>query len=350
MKLIIFAGGAGTRLWPISRQNSPKQFEKLKESKSTLQMAVDRVRCFGMENIYISTNEKYEHLVKEQIPDLFEDHLMLEPAKRDLAAAVGLALFRLKNKSFSGTVAVLWSDHFVEYPEKFQQALYKSEKLINKNPNRFIFLAEQPRFPNENLGWMKIGDELSNEVYSFEGWKYRPEKALCEKMFASGNWLWNPGYFIFNIDFVLNLYKKHNPKMYDDLQRIVENEHLISEVYPKLEAMHFDKAILEKIDSDEAVVMKVDFGWSDPGTLYALKETLEPDLERNYTKGNVISTEDKDCLIYNEEDDKLVVTHGLDGIMVVNTDDVTFICHKDQISNMHRVLEKLKKEDLENYL
>ena len=350
MKLIIFAGGAGTRLWPISRRNSPKQFEKLKGTESTLQMALKRVEDFGLENIYISTNEKYANLVQEQLPDLKNNHIILEPAKRDLTAAVGLALFRLKKQGFSGTVAILWSDHFVDHPENFRDALKKAKNLVELAPERFVFLAESPRFANENLGWMKVGEKLEEDVYSFGGWKYRPNVSLCDKMFASGNWLWNPGYFVFNIDFVLELYKKHVPLIYDALTRIIEDESKINEIYPKIDSIHFDKAILEKIDLEEAVVLKVELGWSDPGTLYALKETLEPNGEKNFNKGRVVDRNNKDCLIFNEEQDKLVAVAGLDGVMVVNTKDVLFVCHKNEITHIKKILDKIEEGGMEEYL
>jgi len=142
MKLIIFAGGAGTRLWPISRVNSPKQFEKLVGTRSTLQMAIERVMPFGIENIIISTNKRYKNLVKKQLPEISGSQLFLEPEKRDLAAAVGLSLARLKKQGYSGTIAVLWSDHFVKKPENFREALRKGEKIVENNQDRLVFLAE----------------------------------------------------------------------------------------------------------------------------------------------------------------------------------------------------------------
>ncbi|HRH23626.1 MAG TPA: sugar phosphate nucleotidyltransferase, partial [Candidatus Magasanikbacteria bacterium] len=150
MHFLIFAGGAGTRLWPISRSKSPKQFEKLKDEKSTLQMAVERILPLGLNHIYISTNSRYVDLVQKQVPGIPSDHVMSEPARRDLAAAVLLGLLRLKQKGISGTVALLWADHFMERPDNFRTALLRAEELISENNNRFIFLVEKPRFPNHN--------------------------------------------------------------------------------------------------------------------------------------------------------------------------------------------------------
>ncbi len=350
MKLIIFAGGAGTRLWPISRRRTPKQFEKLKSDRSTLQMACDRVKEFGRDNIYISTNQDYEQLILDQLPDFKKDNILFEPARRDLAPAVGLALMRLKKQGFSGTVTLLWSDHFVDYPDRFTAALKRARSLVEDDPDKIVFLAEKPRFANENLGWIKVGAELESDIHAFEGWKYRPDLVLCEKMLASGSWLWNPGYFVFNIDFVLSLYEKHVPQTHAKLTQIIADESKLEQIYPQLEPLHFDKAILEKIEASEALVLKVNLGWSDPGTLYALKETLQPDPEKNFYRGKVVSRQDKDCLIYSEEDEKLVATAGLEGIMVVNTKDVLFVCHKDEITNIKKMLKKIERQGMDHYL
>jgi len=350
MNILIFAGGAGTRLWPLSRTVSPKQFETLKDNTSTLQMAIERIRPFGLDNVYISTNDTYIDLVKEQIPDMSANHIMGEPARRDLAAAVGLALLRLKKQGVSGPLSMLWADHFMDHSDQFRDALQKAETLIIENPDRFIFLAEHARFANHNLGWIHVGDEIGDNVYQFEAWKYRPELLACQDMFESGSWFWNPGYFVFDIDFVLDLYRHHQPDMFASLDSMVNGHADIQTEYEKLDALSFDNAIVEKVSADQAVVLKVNLGWSDPGTLYALKEAFEPDITKNYTQGNVVEIDNEDCFIFNEEEKKLVSTIGLKGMVVVNTKDATLVCHKDDVPRVKELLAKMKNKGLETYL
>ncbi len=350
MHFLIFAGGAGTRLWPISRSKSPKQFEKLKDSKSTLQMAIERIAPFGLDQVYISTGDHYIDLVAAQVPELPRDHILGEPARRDLAAAVLLALLRLKKDGVTGTVALLWADHFMDRPENFRAALTRAEELIGENPNRFVFLAEEPRFANHNLGWIKLGNAVGDGTYFFEGWKYRPEFALCEKMFASGVWKWNPGYFVVDLDFVLRLYEQHQPELYEHVLRMVAGDIDLATEYATLPALSFDTAIIEKVAPSEAVVLPVSLGWSDPGTLYALKEALHTAPEHNVLVGNTYELDTTDSLIFNEEPHKLVSVIGLEGMVVVNTKDALLVCHKDRVPDIKTLLAKLSEDGKESYL
>lgn len=350
MHFLIFAGGAGTRLWPISRSRSPKQFGRLKDDQSTLQMAVERISPFGLENIYISTNARYADLVQDQVPQIGADHIMSEPARRDLAAAVLLGLLRLKQKGISGTIALLWADHFMERPDNFRAALLRAEALITEDKNRFIFLAEKPRFPNHNLGWIQIGEEIKEGVFAFEGWKYRPELGECKEMFDSGLWQWNTGYFVTDIDFLLGLYETHQPELYDALSAMVAGERDLESGYGTLPALSFDTAIIEKTDPSQAVVLPVDLGWSDPGTLYALKEALHTAPAHNVSIGNTYQVDSVDSFIFNDEPHKLVSVIGLEGMIVVNTKDALLVCHKDQVPDIKKLLSELEQNGKENYL
>jgi len=346
MKLVIFAGGIGTRLWPLSRENSPKQFDKIFFGKSTLQLAVERVKpVFGLRNIYIQTVKNFKNLIKGQIPNLPKENILIEPMRRNLAPAVCLSAIELKKRGYSGPMALLWADHLMENPWEFTKALQIGENLIKKDSDRFVFLGERPRFANNNLGWIKVGRKISSikdiDFFSFKGWKYKPKVAECDRMFKAGNFYWNPGYFITSVNFLIDQYKKLAPRIF---------KNVAGDKYHQAEAIHFDKAIAEKVDFSKAVVIKTNMGWSDPGTLYALKEALEENKQANVTKGLVTFLNTEDSLIYNLEKGKLVTTVGLKGVVVVNTTDAIIVVSKDEVINVTNLVKKLKEEGKEKYL
>lgn len=354
MKILIFAGGHGTRLWPLSRKNSPKQFDPIFDGKSTLQLTIERVRAIaGIESVYVSTNIKFKKLIETQVPDLPSGNLFLEPERRDLAAAVGLSFMKLKEQGVNEPVAIVWADHIMEEVNEFREAIKIGEKLIIDNPNRFVYLAEKPRFPNHNLGWITIGKKLDTiedfDVHEFLKWDYRPELEKCKKMFKSGKSFWNPGYWITSLDFVLGLYKEHMPAMYSALDQIIKDPNKLEEIYPTLESISFDDSIIAKTTPEEAVVIRVDLGWSDPGTLYALKEALAESENDNVTQGKTFEFETRDSLVINKEDKKLIVSAGLDGMVVINTEDVLLVVHKDNVPNVKKIVGELEQLDLEEY-
>lgn len=350
MKILIFAGGTGTRMWPLSRSSLPKQFIKMFNGKSTLQLAVERVKSFGLENIYISTLQRYVPLVKENLPNIKPKNIVGEPDLRNVAPAIGYNLIRLRAQGYRGPVAVLWADHLMKNEKNFLEILKKGESLVKKNPNQVIFFGEKPRFANNNLGWIHTGKVIQLGVFQFKEWHYKPPTETCNKMFASGEWFWNPGYFLMDLDFAISLYEDLQPEMYKKLTKIEKaigtkrEKEVINKVYPTLEKIHFDKAILEKVPSNKAVVIKANMGWSDPGTLYALKEALVKQRDKNLEEGNVYTKNTKDSLIINKEKNKLVATVGLESVAVVNTKDVTLVVPKDSILEVSELIKELKED------
>lgn len=362
MKIVIFAGGSGRRLWPISRQKSPKQFEPIIGSQSTLQLAVDRVRGqYGAENIFISTNEKYAPLVRGQLPELPAHNIIGEPMRRDLAAAVGLSLAHLSCAASDDDepIAILWGDNYMDNVPNFLRVMGAAEQLLAQNQAKILFIGETPRFANENLGWLGLGEQVGTvddmPYYGYNSLTYRPPLALCQEMFAQKTHVWNTGYFVTTVGFVRSLYAQHQPAMaaqLGEIEKAIGQEHYqetLYRVYPQLAEMSFDDAILVHVAPEQARVLHAEMGWSDPGTLYALKEAVNPNPAENVTKGLTIVEDAQDCLVYNYEDGKLLVTIGLEGVIVVNTEDAVLVVHKDKIPLVKQVVNGLEGTELEDY-
>jgi mannose-1-phosphate guanylyltransferase len=344
-------------MWPLSRKSFPKQFIKMFDGKSTLELAVNRVKSFGYENIFISTSDRYVSLTKKYLPKIPSKNIVGEPELRNVAPAVGYNLIRLRAQNYIGPVAILWADHLIKDENKFTQTLKKAEQISIKNPNKIIFVGKKPRFANNNLGWINFGKEMDENVFEYKDWNYKPEVDECKKIFKTGKWLWNTGYFFMDINFGCSLFQKYQPQMYKKLTQIEkgvgkkDEKEIVKKVYPTVEKISFDNAIAKKVTPDEALVLKTNIEWSDPGTLYALKEALAPKKKDNLTMGNVLEKETKDSLIINEEKSKLLVTLGLKGTAVINTKDVTLVVPKEKVKEISELLKEFEQDkDLNKFL
>ena len=361
MKIVIFAGGSGRRLWPISRQASPKQFEPIIGTKSTLQLAVERVEeRYGLENIFISTGARYVDIIARQLPGLPATNLIGEPTRRDLAAAVGLAMIHLSRVAAPGEpVAILWGDNYMNEVPTFLRLLAAAEQLVQQQKGHIIFMGETPRFANDNLGWLglrgRVDEVDGTPYYQFGSLTYRPKLEQCREMFAAGTHVWNTGYFVTTCDYTLAAYQQYQPEMWAGLQAIQQTigtegyEEALNRVYPQLPVASFDDAILTHLDADEALVLHGHLGWSDPGTLYALKEAINPHAAVNVTQGLVQVANSQDCLVYNYENHKLLAVVGVEGMIVINTPDAILVVHKDQIPLVKKMVDGLVGTALEKF-
>lgn len=361
MRIVIFAGGSGRRLWPISLKSSPKQFEPIIGNRSTLQLAVERViDLVGPGNIYISTNQNYVPLVRAQLPALPQANIIGEPTRRDLAAAVGLALVHLRHDgALDEPVAILWGDNYMDEVPRFQQVLRAAEQIVADEEARIVFMGETPRFANENLGWIELGERKGAvdglTAYGFGSLTYRPPADVCDRIFAARTHVWNTGYFITTPRYVLDRYEQHQPALAAGLSTIEraldtpEYAAVLAATYPTLPEMSFDDAILTYVPQEDARVLHAEMGWSDPGTLYALKEAIQPDTTQNAVHGFVRVMDAEDCLLYNYEPDKLLAAVGLRGLVVVNTPESLLVVHKSQIPLVKKLVNEMVGSELDHY-
>ncbi|MFW5702433.1 MAG: mannose-1-phosphate guanylyltransferase [Candidatus Dojkabacteria bacterium] len=363
MNVVIFAGGSGTRLWPISRKKFPKQFQPIIDDKSTLELRVEQIApMFGWNHIYFSTTESLVSLIKSMFPKIPTTNIITEPTRRDLGPAVGLAMSKLQKLGAGDEpVTVLWGDSVTQKPKNFLEILGVGEKLIRENPKQLIWLAEKPTFANENVGWVelgkRVGEENGVEYYRPAGFKYRPDLEMAQKWALTGKHSINTGYFITTANFILEKYEKSHPEMHAQLKKISatmgtnKETDTLQEIYPEMESIHFDHIVLDHIKEDQALVVQGELGWADPGTLYALKEFLQENKEANVTKGAVKTHKTTDSLIYNYIKKQTVTTIGLDGFIVVNTPDAILVCPKDQVGEIKELLAEFKgDEELEKLL
>lgn len=351
MKAVIFAGGVGSRLWPLSRKHTPKQFEQIIGEESTLQLAYARISpIFKPADVYISSGARYGEILYAQLPDLPHENFILEPEMRDIGAAVGLVAAILAKISPSEPFIILWSDHLVKNEKLFRKILETAGEILIEDPEKIVFIGQKSRMATQNLGWIEFGEKTRDveglPIYEFKSLHYRPTLEKAEEFHKSENYAWNPGYFGTTPSFLMSLYQKYAPEMYEGLLKIADKygtdefESTLAEIFPTFEKISFDNLILEKLTSDDGYVIGGDFGWSDVGAWEQLKEALSTSEEENATRGKVMLEDSVDSLVFNHTE-QMVVGIDLNQFLVINTDDVVLVCPKNSVPKIKKLVESL---------
>ncbi|MFA6027824.1 MAG: mannose-1-phosphate guanylyltransferase [Patescibacteria group bacterium] len=298
MKIVIRAGGVGTRLWPVSREKKPKQLHALLSNKTMLQEALERsLKSVKVSDIYISGNKNCETILRKELGAVLEKNLILEPSRRETAAAIGLESVYIKKSDPKAIVASLGSDHAIKNDKEFARLLSLAEKTVQNHPHRIVCLGIKPTCPDVGYGYIQLGKQLSPEVYHVTSFHEKPILETAKKYVAEGNYLWNANMFVWRVDTVLKLYEKYLPKMYKQLSQIekaigtVQEKKVLSAVYPKMEKIAIDYAIIEK--TQDILAIPADVGWSDIGDWARLKDELSMREEDNVIKANHLGLDTK---------------------------------------------------------
>ncbi len=357
MKILILAGGQGTRLWPLSRKQKPKQFQKLISGKTMLQETVNRLNSkFPLKDIFISTNEQYVKEIKKEFPKLSRKNIISEPVSRERVAAIALFLVKLKKEDFHQPILVLPSDHLIKNKEKFQKAISIAEKFIKKNSKYIVVLGAQPNFPDTGLGYIKAGKVLEKvngfQIRNVDFFKEKPNLKRTRAYLKSKDYLWNTAIYLFTPAFIEQQIKSFVPDSYKHYQNIKnalakgDYKKAIQREYYNMDKVSLEYTILE--NSPKIAVIPVNLGWSDVGSWAVLKNCLcTPN--KNYIKGNYIGIESKNVMVYGSSD-KLIAGVGIKDLIIVMADDIILICHRDESQKVKDVIKKLEKQKKFNYI
>ncbi len=353
--VVILAGGKGERFWPKSREAMPKQFIKLTDNGTMLQLTFNRARKItSEENIYVVTGTVYADLVAQQLPEMPRKNIIAEPEGRNTAPCIGLTAVLLEAQDPEGVMVVLPADHYIAQEDKFNDVLEMGVRLAAEK-NFFVTLGILPTRPETGYGYIELGPQSNcygqryHEALSF---KEKPDYETAQRYLGLGNFYWNSGMFIWQVKALLEEIKQHQPELtkgLNCLREAMKKETLQQElpvIYSRLPKQSIDYALLEKVDN--ILVIPCDFGWDDVGSWAALPRVFQVDGEGNYLQGSVVTMGAHNCIIDGKT--KLIAAVGVEDLVVVDTDDVILICPRDRSQDVKLLLEQLRKQNMEKYL
>jgi len=333
--LVIMAGGIGSRFWPMSTSDCPKQFiDVLGTGKTLLQMTVERFgKLISPENIWVVTNRKYADIVAKQLPDMPNSNILCEPCRRNTAPCIAYISWRIKSKDPKANIVVTPSDHIVMDVAEFQRVIGECMKFTC-DTDAIVTLGMKPNRPETGYGYIQANlsaNSLRNkEVFRVDTFREKPDLETAKKYIKQSNFFWNAGIFIWNVNTIVNAFRMYQPSMARLFESMMpyygteQEQAVVDERFPECESISVDYAIMEK--AEEIFVCPADFGWSDLGTWGALHQQSRQDLYGNVCIGqNINMFESHHCIVHTTQE-KRVVVQGLDGYIVAENNDTLLIC------------------------
>jgi len=357
---VIMAGGGGTRLWPVSRKNMPKQLLPLLGQETLFQSTVERLTdLFTPERILVVTVEEQAREMRLQAPSIPDENYILEPAPRGTASVVGLAAAVLHKRDPHAAMAILPSDHFIRNRDLFHYLLRAAFEVAGSR--HLVTLGITPTHASTAYGYIQQGEPIAGgykyPAYRVESFKEKPNEVTAQKLLRTGDHSWNSGMFIWRADVILKEIDSQMPALGKALRNIAsawgssEQSAVLKENWRDLKVETVDYGIMEKAEH-VAVLPAGGLGWSDVGSWDSLFEVLLPDMNGNIATNNAVhlAHETHNTLVYGTSSERLVVTIGVDDMVIVDTGDVLLVCKSDQSQKVRDVVEHLKKHRQQEYL
>ncbi len=347
--VLIMAGGVGSRFWPKSRNNFPKQFlDILGIGKSLLQLTYERfLKLCPPENIFIVTNSQYREIIKDQLSGITDNQLICEPSRNNTAPCIAYASFKVSGLNPDANIVVAPSDHFILYEDKFLEKINQALNYTEKH-EALVTLGIAPTRPDTGYGYIKYESAQDEGVHKVAQFKEKPSLEKAKEFLAEGNYVWNAGIFIWKASSILKGLKKHAAEIHTlfekgcALYNTAEERSFIDEYYPTSPDISIDYAIMEQ--ADNVYTIPAEFGWSDLGTWASLYETAPKDEENNVIAAQQINVKDTQNSIIHISNKKLAVIRGLDNFIVVDEGNALLIYPKEQEQEIKDVVKQMSTE------
>lgn len=334
--LVIMAGGVGSRFWPMSTPDCPKQFiDVLGCGRTLIQLTMDRFKGIcPTENIWVVTSDKYVEKVKLQLPEVADNHILREPCRRNTAPCIAYVSWKIKSRNPNANMIVTPSDHIVMNIQEFQRIIRSSLKFTATS-NAILTLGMTPNRPDTGYGYIEANLNLLSdskaEIYRVKSFKEKPNLSTAEEYLKCSNYYWNSGVFIWNVQTIVKAFDIYQPAIAEIFENLVpyyyteKEQQYINEMFPICENISIDYAIMEK--ADEIYVYPANFGWSDLGTWGSLHINSKKDELNNVLIGqNIKMIESQNCIVHTMQEKKVVI-QGLEGYIVAEKDNTLLICH-----------------------
>ena len=328
--IVIMAGGIGSRFWPLSTPEFPKQFiDILGCGRTLIQLTVDRFKGLcPMENFWVVTNAAYVDIVRRQLPEMPVNHILAEPAARNTAPCIAWACWRIKQEDPEANVVVTPADAVVMNPEEFRRVIGNALAFTEKS-EAIVTIGIKPSRPETGYGYVEAGDLIGDEIRKVKAFKEKPQLEVAEQYLQAGNYLWNAGIFVWNVRTITEAIKTYKPNISSDMERM-KTDADVQTIFPQCEKISIDYAVMEPAAADGKVYTHpADFGWSDLGNWASLHDKLQKDSANNGAVGKVHLYECSNCVVHAEEASK-VVLQGLDGYIVSAKGDRLLVCKRSE--------------------
>lgn len=354
---VIMCGGVGSRFWPFSRNERPKQFlDFFGTGRSLLQLTVERiVPIVGYDNIILVTNHQYADIIKEQLPEIKESNILLEPARRNTAPCICWAARHIEALDPDASMVILPSDHLILREKVFRDSIEKGFEFVNEG-TRLLTLGITPSSPNTGYGYIQQGRSVDGfpSIHKVKSFTEKPNLDMARMFLESGEFFWNAGIFLWKVKTILEAFAKYSPEISQTLEAPAniygskEEQNFIDKAFPYCNNISVDYAIMEK--ADDVYVMTVDFGWSDLGTWKALYEVSPRNSDGNVTQNSKVLATECNGSVFAVQGNKIVVASGLKDYIVADSGNALLIYPINEEQKIKNIVNEVKNRFGEEFI